>query len=472
MPPPSPPMPTPPPPSNPPQSPPPPSPPPPAPPWWQTVAKCPPGMEETRDGCVGCPPGTQGSLRDSRTGLAICGACPEGTIQWRWSQTQCERCPAKGIQCSNRTSIVVLPGYFRPLDDSPRAERCPLLRSCLGGATPGQPSCAAGHGDIFCGGEATRFHTVPPLPLHPLAGPSLFLSAPRHAIPGSESMHIFCSSYSACIYCKRVCSPLYHVPCHLTRTVCEHGYYRARDRCWVCPASNEVESYIVYRLPLFFSAVTALVITYYLRTVRNSIQTGLSRPYPLHTHFARPAGRPQRRSDRRRLPDTAGALPVSTADAVRLAAAGAAAGQCGAPERDDPQDPSRLCAGSARCDTWLHRPVPHGTPSSRCPMRHVPDAIPSSHCPMRHMPHANPSSHSRFARPIPPPCLSLQVLQAFAGYEYVRWPPLFSTFLRLLNVSIQLDFLPLECFLPHRIVSHAGLQLHPQIAFRPPSDRA
>ena len=167
----------------------------------------------------------------------------------------------------------------------------------------------------------------------------------------------------------------------------------------------------------------------------------------------------------------AGALPVSTADAVRLAAAAAAAGQCGAPERDDPQDPSQLCTGPAQCDMWLQRHVPDAIPSSHCPMRHVPDAIPSSHCPMRHMPHANPSSHSRFARPIPPPCLSLQVLQAFAGYEYVRWPPLFSTFLRLLNVSIQLDFLPLECFLPHRIVSHAGLQLHPQIAFRPPSDR-
>lgn len=83
-------------------------------------------------------------------GERACVDCPAGQLQWKEGQSACIKCPAAGVDCSNATAVVVLPGYYRP-SDWWVPSRCPIQRACGGGGVPGLPSCEPGSEGPLCG---------------------------------------------------------------------------------------------------------------------------------------------------------------------------------------------------------------------------------------------------------------------------------------------------------------------------------
>lgn len=142
----------------------------PPPPWW-LGRRCPENNDDwapngnitSADGCVPCPTGEYAPnarefscTNDTNVEYickewpAQCERCPPGTLNWHRGGVleNCVPCPPAGIDCFLQGQVEVLPGFFRPDDESPVAYRCPLGQGCLGGTGS---SCKDGYTGLLCG---------------------------------------------------------------------------------------------------------------------------------------------------------------------------------------------------------------------------------------------------------------------------------------------------------------------------------
>ena len=153
-------------------------------PWYETFPECAEGEYNApgvghQGACLPCPPGSfsqEGVLK----GLVVngvlvnhkfrkCNDCPFNTLQWRPNQTSCVACPPEGIDCSSRSEIYMLKGFYRPTDALAvkmgynqsslinSVTRCPYYGACDGGNETGFGTCQHADG-LWCSKCDVGYH--------------------------------------------------------------------------------------------------------------------------------------------------------------------------------------------------------------------------------------------------------------------------------------------------------------------------
>ena len=114
--------------------------------------------------CKACSKGKYAPAPEQKGGTCTwqseCKQCEPGKLNWRVQQAGCAPCPPQGVDCKIQDSVVILKGFYRPINNDsspdpyppePEIFRCPLPSGCKGGSVSGSPSCANGYFGPLCG---------------------------------------------------------------------------------------------------------------------------------------------------------------------------------------------------------------------------------------------------------------------------------------------------------------------------------
>ena len=92
--------------------------------------------------------------------MRTCQPCPLFTIQPLPGQSNCTPCPHEGVDCSNRSSVELYGGFYRPSAlSAAQPYPCPKPHACLGGSSVGAESCAAGSTGPLCAGCVADYYS-------------------------------------------------------------------------------------------------------------------------------------------------------------------------------------------------------------------------------------------------------------------------------------------------------------------------